>query len=159
MEKMALLPDSDGYSDTEGEEVLRVALDGGAGRYRTDKIGASKMVNVKWTMTRTQYQYWRAFFVTGTGKGALPFLCDLVSEDGMGPAEHVCQFVPGSVTKPMQIGLTYVQQATLEVAPLPHDADLDAGLILLYGTFGEGTEGFLSGLAHLVNVVMPDTLY
>jgi hypothetical protein len=158
MEKLLLLPDSDGYSSTDGTEVLRTELDGGAGRYRRDKLGANKMVNVRWTLDPYQYMYWRAFYNTTTKKGTLPFLLDLVSEDGSGPTEHTCQFMPGSVTLPSQQGLTYVQQATLEVTPLPANADLDESIVFVYEIFGTDAQSILAALEHLVNVAAPEAL-
>jgi len=158
MIKLHLLPDADGYTMTEGNDVIGTTLEGGAGRYRRDKIGAAKTANVKWTLNPGQYQYWRAFYKTATQRGSLPFLCDLVGEDGCGPAEHICQFVPGSVTLPEQHGLTYVQQATLEVLPLPTDEEYDADVILLYETFGDDADSALNALAHLVNVTAPGTI-
>lgn len=153
MYKMQLAPDADGYNSTDGDEVIQVKLDGGQARYRQDKLGATKTVQVKWTLNPSQYEYWRAFYVTATKKGALPFLCDLVSEDGLGPAEHTCNFVPGSVVLPTQQGLTYIQQATLEVVPLPRDEVADIILVATY----PGT-GFFDALEHFVNVVMPENL-
>ena len=61
--------------------------------------------------------------------GALPFLCDLVSEDGLGPQEHLCSFVPGTVVLTEQSGFTYRQQARLEVRPLATDAVADQAVI------------------------------
>jgi hypothetical protein len=158
MHKMVLRPDADGYSETEGEEVIRVDLDGGAGRYRTDKVGAAKTVTVKWTMNPTQYQYWRAFYATRTKNGALPFLCDLVSEDGSEPVEHTCHFLPGSVTKPLQQGLTYVQAATLEVVPNARNKEADEALLDLYDIYGGGLGALLASLGRLVTVTMPENI-
>lgn len=153
--KLLLVPDADGYSEAEGEEVIRTELDGGVGYYRRDKIGASKKINVRWTMNPVQYRYWRAFFVTTTERGTLPFLCDLVSEDGTGPTEHECSFIPGSVSMPGQHGFTYTQQATLEAKPLAHDAALDAGVILIFENWGVNGNKALLSLEKLVNVTMP----
>jgi hypothetical protein len=153
-----LRPDADGYGSTDGNEVVRSELDGGVGRYRQDKIGASKMVNVKWTMNPSQYEYWRAFYATGTKKGALPFLCDLVSEDGNGPVEHVCNFIPGSVTLPSQVGLNYVQQAQLEVKPLPRNEASDIGLILAYGSAGGDPDQWFLSIEYLANTIMPENI-
>lgn len=153
MRKMILRPDADGYSAAEPDgEVLRVDLDGGAGRYRTDKIGATKTVNVKWTMNPARYEYWRSFFETGTKRGALSFLCDLVSEDGLGPVEHTCSFIPGSVSLPTQQGLTYVQQATLEVTPIAHDPLVDVALMDLFELYEDKGSVILNKLAKLVTV-------
>lgn len=158
LRKLALRPDSDGYSDSEGEDVIRVELEGGVGRYRRDKIGSSLRVNVRWTLNRTQYQYWRAFFVTQTQKGSLPFLCDLVGEDGLGPAEHVCSFIPGSVGKPGQSGLTYVQQATLEVKPLAHDAETDEDIMVAFEVLGETSSDVFLALERLCLVIAPEAI-
>lgn len=154
MFKMSLAPDADGYSSQDGDEVIHIKLEGGQGRYRRDKIGATKTVQVKWTLNPQQYAYWRAFYNTGTQKGSLPFLCDLVSEDGSGPAEHVCNFVPGSVTLPTQQGLTYVQQATLEVVPIPSIFEVDNARLLI----GYEVEAVFSALARLVNVTAPGAI-
>lgn len=158
MHKLQLTPDASGYNSAEGESVIRSELDGGAGRYRLDKIGASKTVSARWTMTPMEYQYWRAFYATATQYGALPFLCDLVSEDGCGPIEHVCHFIPGSVSLPTQQGLTYVQQATLEVKPLPRDEAADTGLIIVWENAGGNPELWLNSLEKLVNYTMPENI-
>jgi hypothetical protein len=153
--RLTLLPDSDGYSSAEGDEVIAIKLAGGASRLRRDKLGAAKTVNVKWTMNPSDYQYWRAFFRTATLMGSLPFECQLVSEDGCGPAWHICTFVPGSVSLPSQQGWTYVQQATLEVTPLPTDASQDEMIMDIYEELGPNANSVLLALAHLVNVTAP----
>jgi hypothetical protein len=159
LQKLVLRPDSDGYSETEGSEVDRVELDGGVGRYMLDKIGATKRVQVKWTMNPSQYQYWRAFFVTTTQRGVLPFLCELVGPDGAGPAEYVCNFIPGSVVMPAQQGYTYVQAATLEVVPIIHDSVFDAFLVELYSIYQDEAWYVLSALAVLINQTAPAYLH
>lgn len=153
---LTLAPDADGYNSTDGEETIHVKLDGGQSRFRRDKIGSTKTVQVKWTLNPAQYEYWRTFYVSGTQKGALPFLCPLVSEDGNGPELHVCNFMPGSVSLPTQQGLTYVQQATLEVIPLPRDEAADLIELAMY-EFADQEEVFY-GLYHLVNVTFPENL-
>lgn len=158
MRKLYLVPDADGYSSADGEETVGTRLQGGAGRYRRDQLGATKSVNVTWTMNPEQYAYWRAFYATVTASGSLAFLCDLLSEDGNGPTEQICNFVPGSINMPSQRGLTYVQTAQLEVRPLPRDIDYDNSIISLY----ESTDGMggdvLFSIDHLVNVVAPENI-
>ena len=156
MERMLLRPNSEDYSQEEGTEVIRVELDGGAGRYRRDKVGATRRVNVSWTMNPNQYQYWRAFWHTATKRGSLPFLCDLVGESGQGPQQHVCYFVPGSVQMPSQQGLTYVQSATLEVKPNAVDDDLNLGIMAIFATSTDSDVFW--DLGRLVNEVAPETL-
>ena len=158
MDRLRLTPDSDGYSDVEGTDVLRTALDGGVGRYRRDKIGSSKIVNVVWTLNRVQYQYWRAFFHTALQNGSLPFLCPLVSEDGTGPADHVCNFIPGSVGKPSQKGFEYKQSAQLEVRPLARVVEDDELILMLYGEYGDAGDDILGLLDSLVNQQLPQAL-
>jgi hypothetical protein len=158
MYKLALIPESDGFQVTDGNEVIAIALDGGASRFRRDKLGASSVVNVRWVMDPGQWQYWRAFYRTATKRGSLPFLCDLLSEDGSGLAEHTCSFVPGSVRLPEQRGLMYVQEATLEVTPIAGDEEFDMSLILLYAGTGDLTEEFVGSIEELVNVTMPENL-
>jgi hypothetical protein len=156
MERLLLRPNAEDYSQTEGSEVIAVKLDGGAGRYRLDKIGATREVTASWTMNPNQYRYWRAFWNTATQRGALPFLCDLVGEDGTGPIQHVCYFVPGSVGMPAQRGLTYTQTATLEVKPNPVDAEMDEMVMTLFAV-GVDSDVFWD-LARLVNETAPEAL-
>lgn len=152
LHKMILVPDADGYASGDGNQWLRSELDGGVGRYRRDKLGASKMVNAKWTMNPQQYSYWRAFYaLVGSG----PFLCDLLSEDGCGPAEHQVNIVPGSVNMPSQSGLTYVQTATLEVKPLPRDPAMDLLEVALFNESGGYPAQTLEALRKLARVTIP----
>lgn len=151
---LALAPDADSYSQQEGAEVIAVSLDGGAGRYRRDKIGAARMVNVKWTMNPLQYRYFRAFWHTAIKRGALAFTCDLVSEDGAGPVAHECNVVPGTVGMPTQGGLTYTQAMTLEVKPLPVDDDLNESVMLLFNAGMDDDD--LAALGRMINITMPE---
>jgi hypothetical protein len=158
MLKMALRPDSDSYTQAEpAGEVIRTELDGGIGRQRRDKLGASRMIQVQWTMNPTQYAYFRAF-LSAVDNGSLPFLIDLVGEYGLGPEEHTAQFMPGTISLPRQVGLTYVQQATLEVRPNPRDRDADMAFIVSYGEWGDDTEAVLLALEELVNVIAPEDI-
>lgn len=156
MEYLLLRPDSDSYNQQEGTEVIGVELDGGGGRYRRDKIGATRKVDVTWTLNPREYAYWRAFWNTATKRGSLPFLCDLVGEDGLGPRQYVCNFIPGSVSLPAQRGLTYVQTAQLEAKPPPIEEDIDLAIMALFQADTEPSA--LLSLAHLVNVIAPETL-
>jgi hypothetical protein len=156
MRRLMLRPNSEDYSVQDANEVIAVALDGGAGRYRRDKVNGSKQINVSWTLNPQQYQYFRAFWHTATKRGSLPFLCDLVGEDGTGPIQHVCYFAPGSVQMPSQQGLTYVQSATLEVKQNPVDDDLNLEILTAF-------EGGMDGdvfwdLSRLVNETAPEAL-
>lgn len=155
MQKLLLAPDANGYTRGEGNQVLRTELDGGVGRYRQDKIGASETIGVKWTLDPAQYQYWMAFYATVTKRGALPFLCDLVSGDGCGPVEYTCNFIPGSVSLASQSGLTYVMQGQLEARQAPRDATMDNSVVLLFETSGGNFDPWFAALEHLCTVTMP----
>lgn len=155
MQKLILVPDSASYQSTDGAVSIRTSAEGGPARYRQDKLGATKMVTCQWTLNPAQYQYWRAFYNTATGQASTPFLCDMMSEDGSGPVEHTCYFIPGSVVLPNQQGLTYVQSAQLEVIPLPVDDDLNNSIIAIFDASGGNPESWMSALDHLVTVTMP----
>lgn len=155
LQKFMIPPDSGSYTEVEpSDEVLFTALQGGVGRYRLDKVNASRTVTVQWTFDPPDYQYFRAFFATATQRGALPFLLDLLSEDGDGTVESTCNFVPGSVTLTSTEGQMYVQAATLEVKQIPRDPDADNLIILL-----NGGGDMIDALYTLVNVTAPATLY
>ena len=151
---LLLRPDSDGYGSSDGAEWVRSELDGGVGRYRRDKIGASKMVSCRWTLNPSQYQYWRSFYRLVGGDR---FLCDLVGESGLGPIQHECHFMPGSVSLASQQGLTYIQQAQLEVKPIIIPAEFDEAVLVLYATTGGLPDSFLADLAELATITIPDS--
>jgi hypothetical protein len=153
---LLLVPDADSYDQAEGAEVVAVALGSGASLSRRDKVNAVRHVSVRWSMGQDGYRYFRAFYNTAIKKGTLPFTCDLLSEDGGGAVAQQCSFVPGSLSMPSQVGKTFVQSATLEVKPLPVDADLDESVISIYES---GTNAaVLLDLEHLVLVKMPETI-
>lgn len=154
-QRMFLAPDADGYQSTDGAEWLQTALDGGGSRFRRDKVGAAKSVTVKWTLNRAQYQYWRSFY---NSVGSATFTCPLLSEDGCGPVDQLCNIVPGSVSLPTQQGLMYVQQAQLEVQQLPLDPVNDASVMVLFSASEGEPDAWLAALAHMVNVTAPSVL-
>lgn len=157
MERLLIIPDADGYNQREsGEEVFRTELQGGRGRYRRDKVGASRTVSVTWTLNPAQYQYWMAFYTTTLKKGTLPFLCALVSDYGNGPEEYEASIIPGSVGLPRQQGFVYQISATLEVTPNTHDPLTDQSIIDTYETFRDGGYQAMMDIAKLVNVTMPE---
>lgn len=154
MYRMILAPDSDGYSATDGNDMVSTAAGGGFGRSRQDQIGVPNSVNLKWTLNQSQYAYWRAFFnLTRHGQ---VFLCPLVSEDGNGPQDYECKFVPGSVTLPSQYGLTYVQQAQLEVKPLVRDTQADMALLVAFEAADGQFDSWYLALERLANVTIPN---
>ena len=156
--KLILPPDSSSYSVTDGKEVVSVSLDGGAGKYRRDIIGASSAVSVQWVCDRKEYEYIRAFYRALLGKGSRPFLIDLILDDPL-PVEHKAYFVPGSMTLTGQRGLSYDVSAQLEVEPSEIDESKQAYMALMYSSFGKDWEAVFPPIENeldiLINVKFP----
>lgn len=159
MQKLTLPPDNSGYASTEGVDVLVAKIDGGPARYRRDFIGATSTVNVTWrALSATGYKYLRAFFNTAAARGSVPFLADLILDDGA-LTEHECYFVPGTFgTQQVQGGVLFDVTAQFEVKPLPVDDAYNQGLIDAYAAFGEDSAEGLALLEQLVNVDLPNAL-
>lgn len=155
MYTMQLAPDADGYNSTDGTDWLQSKSDGGPSKFRLDKLNSTKMVNVTWTLNRSQYQYWRSFYAV---VGSRTFLCPLLSEDGNGPVNHQCNIIPGSVSLPSTRGLTYVQQCQLEVRPLARNPTLDIAVIAAFEQSAGNPDAWYAALERLTNVTMPSSL-
>lgn len=153
---LTLVPDSASYGQSDASDAYAVQLESGASNIRRSKLGMSGQATVQWSMTFDEYRYWRAFWNTAVKRGAKMFTCDLLSEDGDGAVPHKCFFVPDSVTMPSRVGITYVQNATLEVQPLPVDDAYNLQLIDLYETGVQ--DDVFPALEHLVLVAMPETI-
>lgn len=154
--KLALRPDSSGYSVQDGEDVIAVELDGGAARYIRDKWGSTSQVAATWTLVPIEHQYLRAFYNTTIQKGTLPFLCDLILDDPE-PVEVVCRIVPKSMNLGGQQGWAYTSSCQLEVEPIMPDEELDNALTELYPLYGDDFSA-LNLLAILVNEDLPEAL-
>jgi len=160
LSKFKLAPDNSSYSVTDGKEVIGVSLDGGAGRYRRDILGASSAVSVQWVCDRDEYRYLRTFYSALVDKGATPFLIDLILDNPL-PVEHKAYFVPGSMVLTGQKGLSYYVSAQLEVEPVGVTDD-DITFAALYGEFGSNYEtefpAFEDVFDNLMNVQIPADL-
>lgn len=130
LSKLYLSPVSDGYSFTDGSEVLSVKLDGGASRYRQDILNSSLTANVQWILTPNKYTQMRYFYLNTVKSGSLPFNIDLLLNDVDNLTETECHFVPGSFGLRSQRGLSYVVGATLELVQDEYNFD---PLIVLFG--------------------------
>lgn len=157
MQKLSITPDEAGYSAATGEETLRVQLDGGAGRYRRDILGASSSVEVQWTIGPTEYAYLKTFSRVATAQGALPFLIDLILDEPF-PVEHEARIIPGSFSLASVQGMTYTVRASLEVTPNAPDDEYDEGLLLIVGEYGEDAGLILLSFEEIANVDMPRSL-
>jgi len=113
--KFLLTPENSSYSVEKSiEETMRAQLEGGAGRYRADILGASNLVNCSWILDGTQFTYFEAFYRSVAGNGALPFTIDLIINDAE-LREYTARFVPKTKKLTAQKGLAYYVSAQLEV--------------------------------------------
>lgn len=155
MTKFIIPPDNSAYSVTDGKEVVATQLDGGAARYRRDIIGATSTVAVSWILGRDEYLYLRSFYRGITGKGAVPFLIDLILDD-YELTEHKAYFIPGSMQLTQQKGLTHWVSAQLEVVP---NEDTDKGdFAYIYNALGSSWKLWLDKLDVIVNKDWPEVL-
>lgn len=115
--RFILAPESTGYVLEAPKETLSVRLDGGASRFRVDNPRNYYKVSVKWSFDDVEYRYWRGFFRTVLGSGAIPFLVDLITIRP-DPEEHVARIIPGSVRLQEQSGKYYGVTAQLEAYPV-----------------------------------------
>jgi hypothetical protein len=125
---LLLPPDQNSYTIVLGNTVLSTTLEGGASRFRADKLGAVHTVTVQWTCNAKNYAYLMAFFRASINFGADPFQTALIIDSGQ-LLSYTCHIVPGTFGLTSQRGQTYVVGATLEVAPNPAYYATDADTV------------------------------
>lgn len=155
--KFAYPPESSGYTTEDPAEVIAIKLDGGASRYRRDKIGSTSRVSVRWVFDPTQYRYFRAFYHSLLGRGSEPFLIDLVL-DYAEPTEHKAYFVPGTVRLSEQRGHYYGVTVELEAYPTEVDTELEIGYVYMINNFGDNWAYYEDQLNTIVNTSWPEVL-
>jgi hypothetical protein len=154
---LKLSPLIEGYTFEQGSSVMSIKLEGGLSRYRMDKIGASAQVNVRFILTKQQYNYFEAFYNTKIAMGSLPFEIGLISENSE-IRTHKCFFVEGTKKLTKTIGDVFWISCTLEAEPIARDVDYDNTLIMIFEEYGEEGDNFINLLEELTNVTMPETL-
>jgi len=153
--KFVIPPDSSSYAVSDGVEVASIKLDGGSSRYRKDILGATSTVDVSWVMGEVEYKYLRSFFRGITGKGATPFLIDLILDEDF-LTEHKVYFIPNSMQLSAQSGRTFWVSAQLEVTP---NEDTDNGdFAYLYNELGKDIFVIEDILQVIVNEEWPEVL-
>lgn len=158
MLRLIFPPDQASYSFVDGEEVVRVQLSGGRGRYRRDTLNASKDVTVSWTVSPEKYKYLRAFYATAVLRTSERFIVSLVL-DGPFQEDYEANFVPNSMQLQSLTGHTYVVTAKLEAVSKVRDNTLDDYFVNLYGEFsGMSFELAIDRLDQIVNITMPEAL-
>jgi hypothetical protein len=157
MLKLIIPPDNSSYNVTDGDSVVSVKLDGGASRYRSDKLGATSAVDVVWIVDKSGFEYLRAFYRGASISGALPFTIDLIL-DSADVTEHKSYFKQGTFKLVEQRGLSYTVSASLEVEPLPVDVYNLTGIVILYNESGDGWRFSEDFLNTIVNDTLPGVL-
>jgi len=154
IQKLIIPPDRDGYSFTDGTQILSVKLDGGASKYRQDILDAASNFNVSWTCDPDEYNYLRAFYKKVVNYGALPFLIDLYYDNPFELTEHTAHIVPGTFGLKSQSGLKFIVSATIEVDQIDMDQNnIDSAM--LYGLFGNEYQTYNDLFDNLMNVQLP----
>lgn len=153
MRKLPYLPDSDGYSFNDATEAVMVSLDGGPPRVRSDILNGPVSLTANWTLDRTGYDYFRAFYRVVMDREAGKFQCDLIIDDSA-ITQHDCIFVPGSMKLAQQRGLMYVVAASLVVIPIPMDLDKEEAVLDSVDAYGsefaaKDIYGLLNELANI----------
>lgn len=134
--KFNFTPDQAGYSFRDRQETVSIALDGGLAKYRRDILGAATMVQVQWTLSESEYDYFRAFYKSITLSGSVPFLIDLAIDDAV-IEEYTAYFVPESIRVISAGGLYMQVTAELEVESKDRNADEDVYKVILFNEYGE----------------------
>lgn len=147
--RLNLFVPQEGFEIQDGEYVLRARLGAGLSRQRLDMLGAPFAASVQLVLSSSEYQYWRAFFRSQIGSGALPFLIDLPSENAA-TVEHEAKIVPGSVSANVR-GFAYVVSMQLEVKRPLADAIFDAMIIESFALYGDQGGQTYDQLAFLTN--------
>jgi hypothetical protein len=123
-----LPPDQDTYAYTPNASFISTQLDGGASRFRADQLGAAIVFTIQWTLSAFNYAYLMAFYRTAINYGSLPFLIDLILDDGT-MRQYTVHMLPATFNMVSQAGQSYVMGCTLEVLPNTAYAANDAAII------------------------------
>ena len=128
MRKLIYLPSRASYAvEDSAAEVERTQLGGGAGRYRRDIIGVSKLVNCQWIVDRDGYDYLCRFHRAFNAQPG-PFLADLVVAESLLIGCRAW-FMPKSFRLSEIRGQSYFCTAQLEVEPPAYDPQADADFL------------------------------
>jgi len=124
-------PESASYAVADGMSFVGVQLDGGQSRFRKDKIGSARVVDVRWTFDRNEYLYFTSFYNTTIDEGSLSFKIYLILDDPI-PVLHQVHFIQDSKKLSGQNGHSYQVSGQLEAIPVPIDDALNAARVAAY---------------------------
>jgi len=129
MTQLLVNPTIVGHSVEFGNNVISIEMDGGAARYRLDKIGSTHKVSVQWMLEEQAYNYLMAFYRTEIDYGSLPFTLAIKSVEGASSATYTARIIPGTLRLSAFLNTLYQVNATLEVTPLTINEGADQALI------------------------------
>ena len=152
MAKLLLTPSRASYSVEDGLDFIEVELEGGAPRFRRDKIGSAKRVSCQWELNESEKRYWDAFYETGLNAGADWFTIDLIIDD-YDLEEFEAHFASDSRVFDGQEGKMYTVQADLFVIPNERNTTFDA---LIINTFEADQDTDLTALTEPSVVAAPE---
>lgn len=109
-------PDSSNYDANTGLDTVAVQLEGGAGRYRSDYLGTTFIIDVQWSLETTEFDTLFSFYYTTIKRGSIPFNINLLVQSSTLTA-YVAFIIPGSFKLASQAGNSYIVVAKLEVKP------------------------------------------
>ncbi len=153
--RLEILPQQASYAVTDGIQAVDQKLDGGLSRYRQDQLDPAAKIKCQWFCKAVQYSYLKAFYKTITKGASLPFLLDLILDDGTELTEHTAYFVPGTFKLTQVRGLTYVVSAELEVRPIVEDEEYNQSFVDSYNAYGEEFPDFYNDFEYFINVYLP----
>lgn len=109
----------DGFSLTGSRQASSVAatLNSPQGFYAPTQRMQAWRVEVSWTCSLADFDYFMAFWRTATARGALPFTVDLPLESAE-LTTHVARFVPGSIRLADVQGTVRTVRAAIDVVSL-----------------------------------------
>lgn len=155
-DKCPFVPAYDGYAAQDGLSIEETMLKGGAPRQRADVIGAWALVNVQWKLKPFRYEVLRAFFVTVSQGGAVPFLIDLKLDQAT-LAEYTARFKAGTFKLDGINGDAHFCSAQLWVEPQIDD-DYNENLVSAYYAFGDDAQSLMDQLDIIVNDDLPEAV-
>jgi hypothetical protein len=113
MNKLLISPDSNGYNIEVPNSFITHKFDEGNSRLRCDIDEQSFILNLKWTVNKSDYNILNNFFITNS---AISFLIDLILLDN-DIAEYTAIVLPETIKLISQVGDIYTISATIEVLP------------------------------------------
>lgn len=157
---MPYCPVQTAYTASFGEGLIRIALEGGAGRYRRVSQGDTHTVACRWILRGDKYSVFMGFYRNFIRSGGEPFTIPLTL-DSANLDLYTAQFIPGTVQVEGKSGEVFTVSGQLEVQQLPlywnGSEDEWGAIAMLVGEYGSirAAAEILNLLDKLVNVDLP----